>query len=133
MAAYPDATVETWASDAHRVGLPPVLRRVGAPKGQRPVATARPRYDWTHVYAFVRPATGETDWRLLPTVSAAACSRALAAVAAASGVGDGKRVALVLDGAGWHRGAAVVVPEGLHPGTLPPYSPELPPAERLWA
>jgi hypothetical protein len=25
------------------------------------------------------------------------------------------------------------VPDGLHPVTLPPYSPELQPAERLWA
>ncbi len=132
-AAHPAAAVETWAMDEHRVGLQPILRRVWAPRGQRPVATVRPRYDWTYVYAFVRPATGETYWLLLPTVSAAAFSLVLAAFAAAVGAGDSKRIALVLDGAGWHRGGAVVVPDGLHRVTLPPYSPELQPAERLWA
>jgi hypothetical protein len=132
-AAHPSAAVEVWAMDEHRVGLRPILRRVWAPRGQRPVATVRPRYEWLYVYAFVRPATGETYWLLLPTVSAAAFTVALRQFAAAAGAGAGKRVALVLDGAGWHRGWAVAVPEGLHPVTLPPYSPELQPAERLWA
>jgi hypothetical protein len=49
--------------DEHRVGLRPILRRVWAARGQRPVAIVRPRYEWTYVYAFVRPATGEAYWR----------------------------------------------------------------------
>lgn len=132
-AARPDTPVEVWAMDEHRVGLRPILRRVWAPRGQRPVATVRPRYEWTYVYAFVRPATGETYWLLLPTVSAAAASLALRAFAAATGAGAGRRIALVLDGAGWHRGGAVGVPDGVALITLPPSSPELQPAERLWA
>jgi transposase len=32
---------------------------------------------------------------------------------------------LVLDGAGWHGSAALVVPDNLSLLTLPPYSPEL--------
>lgn len=132
-AAHPAAAVEVWAMDEHRVGLQPVLRRVWAPRGQRPVATVQPRYEWTYVYAFVRPATGETYWLLLPTVSGAAFSTALREFAGALGAGPGRRVALVLDGAGWHSGKEVTVPEGIHPIALPPYSPELQPAERLWA
>jgi len=81
----------------------------------------------------VRPATGATYWLLLPTVSAAAFTLALRHFADAVGAGAGKRIALVLDGAGWHRGAAVAVPAGSVPITLPPYSPELQPAARLWA
>jgi hypothetical protein len=41
-------------------------------------------------------------------------------------------VLLVLDGGGWHRAKQVVVPEGIHLEFLPPYSPELQPAGRLW-
>ncbi len=48
------------------------------------------------------------------------------------GAADNKQVLLVMDGAGWHRGKTVVVPPGLHLEFLPPYSPELQPAERLW-
>jgi len=38
----------------------------------------------------------------------------------------------VLDGAGWHVSADLVVPEGIRLIFLPPYTPELQPAERLW-
>jgi transposase len=41
-------------------------------------------------------------------------------------------VVLVLDNAGWHSSDKLVAPEGLMLAFLPPYSPELQPAERLW-
>lgn len=59
-------------------------------------------------------------------------SAVLAAFAEAAGVGPSKRVVLVLDGAGWHRATDLVVPDGVHLVFLPPYSPELQPAERIW-
>ena len=118
--------------DEHRVGLQPILRRVWAPRGQRPCAPVRPAYRWLYVYAFVRPHTGETYWLLLPTVSGAAFTAALAEFATAMGVGAGRRIILVLDGAGWHSGTAVTIPAGMHLVPLPPYSPELQPVERVW-
>ncbi len=48
------------------------------------------------------------------------------------GAGPDKRILLVLDQAGWHTGGKVEVPEGIHLEFLPPRSPELQPAERLW-
>ena len=39
---------------------------------------------------------------------------------------------LVLGKAGWHTPKGLQVPEGLRLEYLPPYSPELQPAERLW-
>jgi hypothetical protein len=118
--------------DEHRVGLQPILRRVWAPRGHRPVAPVQPRYEWTYLYGFVRPTTGQTYWLLLPTVSGAAFAAALREFAQAVGAGGGKRVVLVLDGAGWHRGQEVRVPDGIQLAFLPPYAPELQPAERLW-
>ena len=44
-----------------------------------------------------------------------------------------KKVLLVEDNAGWHRSKKVEVPEGIIVEFLPPYSPELQPAERLWS
>ena len=41
-------------------------------------------------------------------------------------------VVMVLDGAGWHGPKALEVPECITLVTLPPYSPELNPVERLW-
>lgn len=124
--------MQVWAEDEHRLGLFPVVRRVWAPKGQRPVAPVRRRYQWLYAYGFVRPATGTTWWCLLPTVSAEAFSAALAAFAREEGIGPERRAVLVLDNAGWHRAKRLAVPAGVHLAFLPPYSPELQPAERLW-
>ena len=54
-AKHPDKPVEVWATDEHRLGLKPILRRVWAPKGQRPIALGHHRYKWVYVTAFVQP------------------------------------------------------------------------------
>ncbi len=131
-AAYPLADLEVWAQDEHRVGLQPILKRVWAPRGVRPVVRGRPRYEWLWVYGFVQPATGATEWLLLPRVNTALFGVALEHFARAVGAGPDKRVVLVLDQAGWHTTAALAVPEGIHLAFLPAHSPELQPAERLW-
>jgi hypothetical protein len=125
--------VELWAFDEHRAGLKPVLRRVWAKRGRRPVAVVGPRYEWLYLYGFVRPTTGALVWFLCNTVNTALFAAVLARFAAEIGAGPSKRVILVLDGAGWHgAGGGVAVPEGVRLEFLPPYSPELQPAEHLW-
>lgn len=47
--------------------------------------------------------------------------------------GLGRIILLVLDNAGWHGPAKLKIPEGIRLIYLPPYSPELRPAETLWA
>jgi hypothetical protein len=130
--APPDATVELWAEDEHRVGLKPILRRVWARRGQRPRALVRPRYEWEYVYGFVQPQTGGTHWLLMPTVTIPAFTNALAHFAEQGGAGADKQVLLVVDQAGWHCSPPVEVPAGVHLEWLPASSPELQPAERLW-
>ena len=44
----------------------------------------------------------------------------------------GKKIALIMDGAGWHKSKGLIVPENIEIIYLPPYSPELNPVERLW-
>jgi hypothetical protein len=85
------------------------------------------------VYGFVRPATGQTWWGLLPPVKAAALSAALATCARDEGIDAAHRAALVLDGAGWHTAQALLIPAGVHLLFRPPASPELQPAARRWS
>jgi hypothetical protein len=73
----------------------------------------------------VHPLSGQTEWLLLPTVTAEVFTIALAHFAQALGVGKNKRVPLVLDRAGWHTSKELLVPEGIHLLFLPSYSPEL--------
>ena len=122
----------TVACDEHRIGLKPILRRVWVFNGQRPTVVVQHRYQWLYVYAFVHPASGRTQWLLLPTVRTDLFALALQHFAQAVGANKQKQIVLILDRAGWHTSKALPVPEGLHLLFLPPYSPELQPAEHLW-
>ena len=109
-----------------------MMRRMWAPVGERPVAALKRGYEWTYLYGFVRPTTGEVYWLILPTVNKELFSMALSGFAEEVGAGEDKRIVLVVDRAGWHTSGEVEVPEGIHLEFLPPGSPELMPAERLW-
>jgi len=101
--------------------------------GERPVARFKRGYEWTYLYGFVRPLSGEVFWLILPTVNVDLFSMALREFAEEVGAGEGRRILLVVDKAGWHTGGEVEVPEGIHlEFLLPSGSPELQPAERLW-
>jgi transposase len=112
--------------------LKPVMRRVWAPVGKRPVARGKRGYEWTYLYGFVCPESGEVYWLILPTVNVELFSMALGEFAREVGASKDKRIVLVVDQAGWHTGGEVEVPEGIHLELLPTGSPELQPAERLW-
>jgi DDE superfamily endonuclease len=128
----PERKVEVWAFDEHRIGLRPILRRPWAPVGPRPIARGRHRFEWLCLYGFVHPTTGEVVGFVCSTVDTALFSAVLAAFARAVGAGGDKLVVLALDRAGWHVSDRLVVPDGVVLEFLPPYTPELQPAERLW-
>lgn len=96
------------------------------------MALGHHRFKWLYVTAFVAPATGYTEWYLSNGVSKPFFEKVLAAFAKDVGAGPDKRIILLLDNAGWHTLPNLVVPEGLRLVYLPPYSPELQPAETLW-
>jgi transposase len=124
--------VETFATDEHRIGLKPILRRVWAPRGMRPIARCHHRFEWLYATTFVSPATGESFWYLSDGVSKALFEKTLALFAREAGAGRGRIIVLVLDNAGWHTEPGLAVPEGVRLVYLPPYTPELQPAETLW-
>jgi transposase len=134
--SYPTAKVELWCTDEHRLGLE-ADRAQGvvawSPVGERPPVRVHQRYEWTYLYAFAPPNSGEVHWLILPTLNAEVFSVALKHFAREVGAGSSKRVLLVLDNAGWHTAKNKLrVPEGIHLEFLRSHSPELQPAERLW-
>lgn len=129
---HPDSEVEVWFFDEHRVGLKSILAKVWSETGQRPEAVVQHRYEWVYVYGFVNPKTGETHWYLIPRVNVKWLNLVLETFAEEVGVGENKIILLVQDNAGWHRSPKLQVNEGIFVDFLPPYSPELQPAERLW-
>lgn len=131
-ARHPDAVIETFATDEHRIGLKPIIRRVWAPRGERPIAPCHHRFEWLYVTAFVSPATGESFWYLSTGVDKELFADTLALFAREAGAGRDRIILLVLDGAGWHTAPGLAVPDGVRLIYLPPYTPELQPAEPLW-
>lgn len=87
-------------------------------------------YKWGYIFGAVNPLTGASSALIAPTVNHALMSTHLRMIAEQAGVGV--HVVLVLDGAGWHKAGALVVPASMTLLYLPPYSPELMPMERVW-
>lgn len=77
----------------------------------------------------VTPDTGECCCLLLPHVDTICLNLLLATLRAEW---PQERIGVVLDGSGSHRSETVVWPEGIVPLPLPPYSPELNPAEQFF-
>ena len=102
------------------------------PLGARPGALGHHRYQGLHATAFVQPTSGETVWFLSTGLSKRLFEALLAAFAREGGAGRARHGVLVLDNAGWHGPKGLAVPDGVTLVFLPPYSPELQPAERLW-
>src|SRR3954469_22274049 len=68
-AKHPGKPIEVWATDETRIGLKPILRRVWAPKGQRPIALGHPRYQRLYITAFVQRISGAGFWSVSNGVS----------------------------------------------------------------
>lgn len=130
---YPEAKVEVWAFDEHRLGLKSILRKVWSLLGERVIAPVHHLYEWLYVYGYVHPETGKTEWHLMPRVNHQWLQASLHDFAQQQGVGKDKIIMLVVDNAGWHRTEKLEIPEGIELLFLPAYSPELQPAERLWS
>ena len=119
--------------DEHRIGLKPITRGVWAPIGERPVALGHHRFEWLYVTGFVEPATGQTVWNVSNAVAKDMFECILDDFAKSVGAGAKKRIVLQLDNAGWHGPQNLVVPEAIRLVFQPAHSPELQPAEHLWA
>lgn len=88
------------------------------------------QYKWGYIFGAVNPLTGASSALIAPAVNHQLMSTHLRMIAEEAG--DGAHVVLVLDGAGWHKANALVVPASMTLLPLPPYSPELMPMERVW-
>jgi transposase len=128
--AHPDERVEVWFEDEARFGQKGTLTTVWAEKGTRPSAPKQTAYANLHVLSAVCPASGQAEGLVAPVLNAPVVQTFLDQLSGA--IPSGTHVVLVWDGAGYHVAKAVRVPQNLTVVTLPPYSPELNPVERLW-
>src|SRR5262245_5631105 len=120
--AFPQATVELWAVDEHRIGLKPILEKVWCVVDhQRPLAPVQHRYDWRYLVGFVHPSSGRTIFHRATSVHIALFEAELAAFATAVDANPSRHIVLVLDRAGWHSTQRLRVPDHMHLLFPPPY------------
>lgn len=129
---YPEAQVDVWAMDEHRVGLQRTTQRTWSKKGVRNIEPVFPGYKWSYVWAWVCPRTGELDVWLSKYVCKELHGEMLSHLAERFNIGPKRRMIIVLDGASWHTSKNLEIPDGIDLFFLPPRTPELQPAERLW-
>jgi transposase len=99
-------------------------------RGQRPPGLCDQRYTWAHLFAAVRPATGQSFALVLPDLSTEAMQVFLDLFA--TKLAADEQAVLVADRAGWHIAEALRIPDNVVLVYLPSYSPELNPVERVW-
>jgi hypothetical protein len=113
-------------ADEQRIGLRGTTRRVWGRRGVKVRQRLQLRYEWAYLFAAVDARAGTIWWDWLPTMKAVDLHPVLAELRARDLLD-----ALVWDGAPSHADADVRA-AGLPLVALPPYSPELNPAERLF-
>jgi hypothetical protein len=123
--------IEIWWRDEARIGQQGTLTRVWAERGSRPRAPRDQRYDWAYLFGAVCPARDIGAALVLSYADSEAMNLHLAEIS--RHVTPGNHAVIVLDGAGWHQtGGRLNVPDNISLLHLPPYSPELNPAENIW-
>ena len=115
--------------DEGRFGLLGMPRRCWVPRGVRPVVGARLQRKYLYAFSAVSPHDGVLDSLVLPWVNTETMSLFLGEVAQRHA---SEFVFMVMDQAGWHIAGELDVPPNMRLMFLPPYSPELNPAEHLW-
>jgi transposase len=128
---HPGKRVEVWQQDEARIGQQGTLTRVWGQTGSRPTAVRQTEYEWAYLFAAVNPLTGVSSALITPTVNTHYMNKHLEFIGREAG--PDAHVVLVLDQAGWHVAKALVVPANVTLLHLPPYSPELNGAERIWS
>lgn len=88
------------------------------------------RYQWAYLFGAVCPERKLGAGLVMPYANTEAMNKHLEEIAKA--VSPGAHAIILLDQAGWHGSRELAVPENITLMPLPPYSPELNPAENIW-
>ena len=117
-------------SDEARFGRVSDPRKCWGPDAIRPIVETELVREYTYAFAAVSPSDGKFVSLILPRANTWSMNLFLKTIS--------KRfkkdfIILVVDRASWHKSKKLEVPENIMIVLLPAYSPELNPAEHIWA
>ena len=117
-AARPGKRLTLWCQDEARVGQKGRVCHRWFTRGVRPPGLCDRRHTWAHLFAAVRPSTGQGFAPVLPEASTRTMQVVLDRFAATLD-GD-EHAVMLLDQAGWHGARDLVAPDNVTPVPLPP-------------
>lgn len=119
-----------WFGDEARVGQKNTLTRVWAPRGSRPTGLKDLRFSSAYIFGAVCPAENKGAAIVMSKCNTEAMNVFLKEVSLH--VSNDAHAVLFLDGASWHTTDDLDLPNNITTIIIPPYSPELNPAECIW-
>ncbi len=115
--------------DEARFGRMSDPRSCWAPAPHRPIVNLALVREFRYEYAAVSPGDGALDFMTAEKMNTENMSRFLQQVSEAH---KEEFIVMVVDGASSHRSKELEIPKNMSFIRLPPYSPELNPAEQIW-
>jgi transposase len=127
---HPDKRLTVWFQDEARFGQQGTTSRIWAETGTRAEAIRQVEFEWVYLFGAVCPAQGRAHGCLFPYAETETMNAYLENFSCH--LPRAEHALMVLDRAGWHRSKDLHIPSNITLLYLPPYSPELNPAELLW-
>jgi transposase len=124
-----DLPVRVMFQDEARFGRINDPRRCWVPFPMRPLVASSLVREYVYAYAAVTPADGSLEWMVGSSMKTETMNVFLDQIARKY---PREFIIMVFDGAPSHRSKDLELPANMALVRLPPYSPELNPAERLW-
>ena len=122
--------VDLWFHDEARIGQRGTLTRLWARKGSRPRVVRQQQSISAYIFGAFCPARDQSVGLVLPQANTEAMAHQLNALSKV--IEPGRHAVVICDQAAWHMTPLLPTPRNISILPLPPYSPELNPAEQVW-
>ena len=123
------SSINLYFEDESRFGLLTVLRRMITAKGIKPIAPFLHRFDNLYLFGAFSPITGASYLLEMPHCNSHTFQLFLDQLSCQN---PGEFKILILDNGVFHHAGCLQIPSHIALIFLPPYSPELNPAEKMW-
>jgi transposase len=121
--------INIYFQDESRFGLMTKQKRVLVSKGIKPVGKFQHSYKWLCLWGCFSPITGDAFYWETPQVVNIIFEGFLNSF---SQTNPRELKLIVIDNAGFHASQNITIPDNIRLIRIPPYSPELNPAEKVW-
>ena len=123
------SSINLYFEDESRFGLLTILRRMITAKGVKPVAPFLHRFDNLYLFGAFSPLTGDSCLLEMPYCNSGTFQVFINELSANN---PAEFKIVILDNGAFHHAASLKIPSNMAFIFLPPYSPELNPAEKMW-